>query len=96
MEYRIGKDKRISDRGQTEMLVCPKCKNNVKFSVFSNKDLNLLAKLPLVKIQDVFFLVCPECAGVFGVDNAKGKEFKNGEPLAIGNYDLKELTQFKL
>ena len=96
MEYRIGKDKRISDIGQTDTLVCPKCKNKVKFSVFSNKDLNLLTKLPLLKIQDVFFLVCPECAGVFGVNNSKGKEFKKGEPLAIGNYDLTELEQFKL
>lgn len=96
MEYRIGKDKRLSEIGQTDTLVCPKCKSKVKFSVFSNKDLSLTTKLPLVKIQDVFFLVCPECAGIFGVDNAKGKEFKNGEALAIGNYDLKELTQFKL
>ena len=94
MEYRIGKDKRIKSLGQTTLLECPKCKSKVKFSVFTNANISLKPGLPVIKIEDVYFLVCPKCAGVFGVDNAKGKSFKKGEELSIGNYDLKELKKF--
>ena len=94
MEYRLGKDKRISSQGQTALLECPKCKNKVNFSVFTNANLSLKPEFPVLKIEDVYFLVCPKCGGVFGVDNSKGKSFKKGEELAIGNYDLKELKKF--
>lgn len=94
MEYRLGKDKRIAKQGQTVVLECPKCKNKVNFSVFTNANFCLKSEFPIVKIEDVYFLVCPECAGVFGVDNAKGKSFKKGEILSIGNYDLNELKEF--
>lgn len=95
MDYRLGKSLRIIERGQTVKLECPKCKKKVLFSVFTNNDTKLTASLPFITNEDVYFLVCPECAGVFGVDNGKGKNFKNGEKLAIGNFDLNELKEFK-
>lgn len=94
MDYRLGKSLRITERGQTTELECPKCKKKVVFSVFTNNDTKLVSSLPFIKNEDIYFLVCPECAGVFGVDTAKGKNFKKGEKLAIGNYDLKELKEF--
>ena len=96
MEYRLGKSKRILEAGQTVKLECPNCKRKVNFSVFSNMNTSLIPSLPLVKLENVYFLVCPECASVFGVDNKKGVNFKNGEKLAIGNYDLKELKKFEV
>ena len=96
MEYRLGKGKRIFEQGQTTVLECPNCKKKVQFSVFTNLDANLIPQLPVVKFENVYFLVCPECASVFGVDNKKGVNFSNGEKLAIGNYDLKELKKFEV
>ena len=43
----------------------------------------------------MYFLVCPNCAAVFGVDEKKGDDFKKGSPLSIGNFDLKDLKPFK-
>lgn len=96
MEYKLGKDRRIIEQGQTVEIECPNCKSKVPFSVFTNKDLTLKAQMPLFQIKEVFFLVCPKCASLYGVDETKGKEFKKGEKLAIGNYDLKELKQFNI
>lgn len=96
MEYRLGKSLKIYDIGQTLELECPNCKNKVSFSVFTNLDTKLQAKMPVVKLENVYFLVCPKCASVFGIDNSKGKEFKKGEKLSVGNYDLKELKKFEV
>ena len=57
---------------------------------------SLIPSLPLVKLENVYFLVCPECASVYGIDSSKGKALKNGEQLAVGNYDLKELKSFEV
>lgn len=95
MEYRIGKSLKINEQGQTVELVCPSCNKKVNFSVFSNRNPELIAKMPFISNENIFFLICPECAAVFGVDNNKAKVFSKGEKLAIGNYDLKELKAFK-
>ena len=91
MEYRLGKGKRIFEQGQTTALECPNCKNKVQFSVFTNLDTKLIPQLPVVKFENVYFLVCPKCSAVFGVDNQNGKLFRKGEKLAIGDFDLKDL-----
>lgn len=95
MEYRLGTDKRIKDRGTTCDLECPKCKNKVRFQVFTNMDTRLTAKLPLIDVKTIYFLVCPKCASIFTVDESKGDNFRAGEKLAIGNFDLKNLKEFK-
>ncbi len=95
MDYRLGKSLRIIERGETLKLECPKCNKKVAFSVFTNADAKLISSLPFISCEDVYFLVCPECAGVFGVENSKGRTFNKGEKLAIGNFDLKELKEFK-
>lgn len=95
MEYRLGNLKNIKTLGDTLKLVCPKCGNETNFSVFSNGKISFTAKLPLIDKNNVFFLVCPECASVFAVDEAKGNSFKNGQKLSIGNFDLESLKEFK-
>lgn len=96
MEYRLGTDLRIKSRGETEELVCPECGKKVRFGVFSNFERRIAAKLPLpLNCQTVYFLICPECASVFGVDETKGDSFKRGQKLSIGNFDLKNLKPFK-
>ena len=96
MEYKIGNYKRIKTTGETEKLTCPKCDKKVNFSVYSNGEFRLKADFPFYKNGNVFFMVCPECASVFGVDENKGKNLKKGEKLAIGNFDLKELEKFEV
>lgn len=94
MEYKLGNSKKIFSQGETAEIICPKCECKTKMSVFTNFEARLTAELPLVKTQQVYFLVCPCCSSIFTVDEAKGKTFKKGEKLAIGSYDLKELEEF--
>ena len=94
MEYRIGNYRKIKANGETVELVCPKCDKKVNMSVFSNGQFKLKESFPFFKNGEVFFLICPSCAGVFGVDETKGKTFDKGEKLSIGNFDLKELDKF--
>jgi uncharacterized protein with PIN domain len=95
MEYRLGNSKRIKDRGQTLPLTCPKCNEQVSFSVYSNFEGRLAPKITLLDFSTVYFLVCPKCASIFTVEQAKGDTFKKGEKLSIGNFDLKTLKEFK-
>ncbi len=95
MEYRLGTDIRVRDRGKTLELECPNCKNKVNFGVFTNMDIHLEPKYPFFGSNTVYFLVCPKCASIYTVDEAKGDDFKKGEKLSIGNFDLKTLKEFK-
>ena len=96
MEYRLGNYRKIKSIGETAELICPKCNEKVVMSLFSNAETRLIPDMPFITSGNVFFLVCPACAGAFGVDESKAKTFKKGEKLAIGNYDLKELKRFEL
>lgn len=95
MEYRLGNSMRIKDKGETELIECPNCKNKVKFKVFRNMDLRLIAEYPLINAEGVYFLVCPKCASVYTVDEDQGDLIAKGEKYAVGPYDLKKLKTFK-
>lgn len=95
MEYRLGTSIKVKEKGETENLECPCCKSNVKFSVFSNMDTRLIPNFPLIDSTCIYFLVCPNCASIYTVDETKGDEFTKGEKLSIGNFDLKSLKEFK-
>ena len=95
MEYRLGNSERIKEKGITAEIECPKCKNRARFSVFSNMDTRLIPEYPLINSEAVYFLVCPKCASVFTVDESQGEALQKGEKYAIGDYDLKELKEFK-
>ena len=84
MEYRLGTGLKIKDKGET-----------VNFHMFSNIENRLDAKFPFIKSSNVYFLICPNCASVYTVDEVKGKNFDKGEKLSIGNFDLKTLKEFK-
>ena len=92
--YRMPIDARNKFR-ETVELVCPNCHNKVNFGVFSNFERRLAVKPTLLDTQTVYFLVCPECASVYTVEEARGKAFQKGEKLSIGNFDLKSLKKFK-
>ncbi len=93
MEYKkLGNAKRLFSVGETVELVCPKCNEKVNMSIFKNRDSRLNANAPLLlESKNVYMLVCPNCASIFGVDNKKGDNFAKGEKLSIGNFDIKEL-----
>lgn len=76
-------------------LTCPNCDKKVQFGVFSNFERRLAPKITLLDCKTVYFLVCPECASVFTVDEEKGKSFKKGQKSSIGSLDLKPLQEFK-
>lgn len=95
MDYRLGTGLKIKNKGETVSLVCPHCENKVKFQVFSNIENRLDSKFPFFNSKNVYFLICPKCASVYTVDHAKGKNFAEGEKLAIGNFDFKTLKEFK-
>ncbi|MDE5983681.1 MAG: hypothetical protein K2H13_00285 [Eubacterium sp.] len=95
MEYRLGNSTRIKASGDTLELTCPNCGKKVQFGVFSNFERRLAPKITLLDCNNVYFLVCPSCAAVYTVDEARGNSFKKGEKLSIGNFDLKTLKEFK-
>ena len=75
--------------------------DSAKAKEYLSKDKRLLSNVRIAKTRFSFLFLqtwtqSPECASVFGVDNKKGVNFKNGEKLAIGNYDLKELKKFEV
>lgn len=94
MDYKLGNSKYIKELGETEEICCPKCNNKTKLSVFSNFEARAIAKLPLVKTGNVYFLVCPKCSAIYGVDESNGKTFQKGSEFAIMQGDLKELKEY--
>lgn len=96
MGYKLGNSNKIKALGETQKLTCPKCSKEVKMSVFSNLDIRAIAKLPLIKAENVYLLVCPSCASIYGVDKSNGKTFEKGTEFAIMQGDLKELTEYKI
>ena len=96
MDYRLGNSKYINALGETEVLTCPKCKKEVKLSVFSNFNTRAVAKLPFLKAGYIYFLVCPECSAIYGVDESNGTAFKKGAEFAIMQGDLKEPEEYKV
>ena len=95
MEYRLGNSLRVKSRGETLETICPNCKKTVKFGVFSNFERRLAAKITLLDCNTVYFLVCPQCASVFTVDEEIGDDFKKGNKFAITDTDLLKLKKFK-
>jgi uncharacterized protein with PIN domain len=95
MEYRLGNSYKVKSRGDTVELTCPNCNKEVKFGVFSNFERRLAPKITLLDCQTVYFLICPNCASIYTVDEVKGDSFKKGQKFSIGNLDLKTLKEFK-
>ena len=95
MEYRLGNSRKVKSRGETQQLICPKCAKNVKMGVFSNFERRLAVKPTLLDLNTVYFLVCPECASVFTVDEITGDEFVKGRKNVIEEWDLTEPVEFK-
>lgn len=92
MEYKkLGNSKKLFNAGTTTKITCPKCNEKVEMSVFKNRDTRLTAKIPLIDSKNVYLVVCPSCASMFGVSNDNAKQLEKGEKLAIGDFDLKEL-----
>ncbi len=94
MEYRLGNSLRVKSRGDTYQLICPNCKKLAEFGVFSNFERHLVPKITLLDCNTVYFLVCPECASVFTVDEEIGDSFKSGKREDISEKDLKPLKKF--
>ena len=95
MEYKLGNSLRVKSRGTTNPICCPKCNEQVSFGVFSNFERKLAVKPTLFDLNTVYFLVCPNCAGVFTVDQNVGESFVEGNEDAINTVDLTYLKEFK-
>ncbi len=94
MEYRLGNALKIKDKGVLpEDIECPECKKSVRFSVFSNIETRLDAET-IIKSRNVFFLICPECASVFTMDENLGKSLKKKDTV-VWTSDLLKLEKFK-
>lgn len=94
MDYRLGTAKKIKELGTTKPLTCPQCQQTAAMPVYANGATDFVPEFPIVKTGKVYFTVCPHCAAIFGIETRAGKTFAKGEPLAIGNFDLKPLEQF--
>ncbi len=95
MEYRLGNSLRVKDKGETDEMECPCCKNKVKLRLFRNTDVRLISSYPLLKATGVYFLICPKCASVYTVDEDQGDLLASGQKYAVGSFDLKKLKEFR-
>lgn len=95
MDYKLGNSKKINEFGVTPELSCLKCGENVQLSVFTNLDTFLVPKFPLIKSKNVYFLVCPKCAGIFTADVKKENIKRKDKMLNISSDDLKELDIYE-
>lgn len=91
MEYKLGNSKKLKEAGKTTNMICPKCNNSVEFAVFTNLDTSIIPKLPLIKLENKYLLVCPNCASMFTVDAKTAKNANQKQPLSLNPEDLKEL-----
>ncbi len=94
MEYQLGTAKKIKELGVTEPLTCPQCSHIAAMPVYSNGKTDFVPEFPIIQSSKVYFTVCPHCAAVFEIETRAGKTFAKGEPLAIGNFDLKPPQEF--
>ena len=95
MENRLCNSDRVKEKGETEPIECPNCKNKVNFKVFRNMNVRLIAEYPLINAEGVYFLVCPKCASIYTIDEDQGDLLATGQKYAVGPYDLKKLKEFK-
>lgn len=94
MEYRLGNSRKIKSKGKEAELVCPNCNKEVQFGIFSNLERKIVFKPNLLDINTVYFLVCPNCAAIYTVDEEIGNEFiKYNVP--INPDELTILKEFK-
>lgn len=95
MEYKIGNSRFVKSRGETYLLNCPNCKKLSEFGVFSNYKRTLVPQFPPIDCNTVYFLICPNCATIYTVDETVGDSFKKGNREDITEQDLKPLDEYK-
>ena len=95
MEYRLGNSNKIKSKGETLSICCPKCKTRGNFGIFSNFERRLAPTPLLLDLNTVYFAICPNCAGIFAVEEDAAKMFLDGNNEAISSDDLKSLKIFK-
>lgn len=94
MEYRLGNSRKIKSKGKEVELVCPNCNKEVQFGIFSNLERKIVFKPNLIDLNTVYFLVCPNCAEIYTVNEQIGNEFiKHNIP--INPAELIKLKEFK-
>ncbi|MDD6806873.1 MAG: zinc-ribbon domain-containing protein [Oscillospiraceae bacterium] len=59
--------------GQTENLVCPKCKNIVNMQILKSSSGLGIFNIPIYEYQVELFTICPNCGGVFAVNKETSK-----------------------
>lgn len=95
MEYKIGNSRFVKPRGNTYLLRCPNCDKLSEFGVFSNYKRTIVPHFPPIDCNTVYFLVCPNCASIYTVDEKIGDDFKSGNREDISEKDLKPLKEYK-
>ncbi len=65
MAIRVPIKNKTDDRGRSNEIVCPKCRQLTSMQLYSNYDLDNYISLILGKDDDFNFAVCPKCAAVF-------------------------------
>lgn len=95
MEYKLGNSKIIKSRGESFELVCPHCNKKTNFGVFSNYERRLIAKMPLVDCNTVYFLICPQCSAIYTVDREIGDKFRKNDKAVLSPDLLKPLEEYK-
>ncbi len=91
MAIKTGEKLITKNHGKSNLVVCPDCGKEVNFSLFENIDLSSVALF--LKKKSGCFAVCPQCAGVFGVNENFIHEKERGTACAMTQSDLEKLKK---
>lgn len=79
MNFKIGNGELITEIEKRLDFHCPECGTETTAAIFHNSDIHLIAKLPLISSNDVYFTICPQCKTTWLINSDEMKLFKNGE-----------------
>lgn len=94
MEYRLGNFKKVKTTGKSVSTICPKCDSQIDTQLFYNGCLRLKSDFPLLDGENIYFLVCPHCSAIHGVNSQLGNKIARGKVTSVDKAELKELQPF--
>ena len=74
-------------KGETNLLHCPSCKNEVHLQIFSTEDKSIFSKVLKIS-SDLVFAVCPQCSAVFSLSPSYIDAFEMGNTVFADESDL--------
>lgn len=64
----------------SETFICPQCKNEGNFDIFTSSEYLSPAGIPLFPVHSEYYCICPSCKGYFKINSENPKDFSALKP----------------